>query len=268
MNKISSFISLSSIARRAAEDHQSSFQRKCSFTLIELLVVIAIIAILASMLLPALNKAREKAKAVQCLSNLKQLGTSVRLYAGDNAGFAPICNDTVGTKMLWSETLCAYKYVPGDQTAPHKSKVYHCPVMPEPTAKGRTYGLRRRDQGTANGFNIDAIHPYTKNRTNGNIKMFQAETAAKPYTIPSKLILIGDSNSIYSGFKQEETYLIDDNVYGITSGGLPSARHSKMVNFTFVDGHAGPIAPSRTMGEAHTNIWTWYQGTIRVGTYL
>ncbi len=82
--------------------------KKQAFTLIELLVVIAIIAILAAMLLPALNSARAKARATQCVSIEKQMGTAELMYSNDNDGYITSIDCGSNTKSRWFKKLAQY----------------------------------------------------------------------------------------------------------------------------------------------------------------
>ena len=199
-----------------------------SFTLIELLVVIAIIAILAGMILPSLNSAREKARAISCIGNEKQITLLLMGYTVDNQDYFPDSDRGWGWTpgALWFHRLGVSSGTLTDASSFAKQlKIFWCP---KDVANDATPTYQRFQYGMISyGYNLMNIVPLTSNA--------RYTTLARPtsFKSPGHTVLFAEDSSDAAG-GQGYYYAVD-----FTWGGQPQAYpwHKNTCNTAWVDGH-------------------------------
>jgi prepilin-type N-terminal cleavage/methylation domain-containing protein/prepilin-type processing-associated H-X9-DG protein len=214
----------------------NSRQRQ-AFTLIELLVVIAIIAILAAILFPVFAKAREKARAISCLSNLKQAGTAYTMYTQDYDETTPAQKNYAVTAAngggYWFWLIQPYVKSWNLMICPDRSVTTTKTGDSYPTgANGKLLGYGYND-----GWVSDSCYGLTCAQTDANGVYSRPGQNIASISNPSECVAFGDTYDT-PGYS-----IAMDNMFSGADG--PSAtsqiRHIGMLNYAFVDGHAKTI---------------------------
>jgi prepilin-type N-terminal cleavage/methylation domain-containing protein/prepilin-type processing-associated H-X9-DG protein len=215
----------SSQKKRIFHKSRCDFPYPNSFTLIELLVVIAIIAILAAMLLPALNAAREKARTSNCSTKIKQLAQANSLYADDYADYMVPCQNVVGTVgRWWPYSLMPYLGLNAvavltdfDAGAKWQLKILACDSGDFKTGRLTNYVYPMNLGYDTYSYAVEYI-----NRTRGKCRQ------------PSKQGFLTDGNSDKIGYDAMFTESTRDSY-------LDYRRHNLRLNVGYVDGHVSAL---------------------------